>query len=75
MLMIVMFLRYMNTCQRDKFGILIEDAVPYLASRKLISIITVLKSIPLLVLGVSLIFLSTTPYFTKMKTIFAISIS
>ena len=69
LLLVVMFLRCCNTCQRDRVGQEIEKALPFLASRKLLSIITLLKTLPLVVIGIMLFMLSRTTFFVKSKLV------
>jgi len=73
--MIVMFLRCMNTCQRDKVGVLIEKNVQWLASRNLVGVITILKFLPLLVLAIALFILKKTEYFKPYKTLVVLALT
>jgi hypothetical protein len=73
--MIVMFLRCVNTCQRDKVGVLIEKNFEWLASRNLVGVITILKFFPLLILAIALVTLMRTEYFKPMQTIVALALT
>ena len=75
LIMIVMFLRCVNTCQRDKVGVQIEKIVPWIASRNLVGVITILKSLPLLMLIVALSILRTTEYFKPLSRVVALALT
>lgn len=63
-----MFLRCCNTCQRDRVGREIETALPFLDSRKLLSIITALKTLPIIVMGLVLTLMSRSDYFRDKRS-------
>jgi hypothetical protein len=71
----MMFLRCCNTCQRDRVLVDIEKIIPFLKSRRLITILMVLKTIPLIFMGVMLGLLSRNVFFNTKKTLFHIVIS
>jgi hypothetical protein len=73
-LMAVMFLRCMNTCQADMMKEFFSKNLPFVASRKLISAITILKTIPLLVISVLLVMLCRTEMFFGKKPIIQIAV-
>jgi signal transduction histidine kinase len=75
LLLIMMFLRCCNTCQRDRVLVDIEKVIPFLKSRRLITILMVLKTIPSIVMGVMLGLLSRNVFFNTKKTLFHIVIS
>ena len=69
-LLIMMFLRCCNTCQRDRVEKSIEQALSFLMSRRLITILIFLKNIPLIVLAIMFVFLSMKTYFRPKRMLF-----
>ena len=69
-LLVMMFLRCCNTCQRDRVQRSIEEALPFLSSRKLITILITLKNIPLITLSVMLVMLALKDYFKSKRLLF-----
>ena len=69
-LLIMMFLRCCNTCQRDRVQRSVEEALPFLMSRRLITILIFLKNIPLIALSVMLVMLAMKDYFKSKRLLF-----
>jgi hypothetical protein len=62
-LLIMMFLRCCNTCQRERVEKSIELALGFLTSRRLITVLIFLKNLPLIAIAVMFVFLSMKDYF------------
>ena len=62
-LLLMMFLRCCNTCQRERVGKSIELALGFLTSRRLITVLIFLKMVPLIAIGVMFVILSMKDYF------------
>lgn len=62
-LLIMMFLRCCNTCQRDRVLKSIEEALPFLSSRTLVSILVFLKTIPVVIIAIAFVMLMLKEYF------------
>jgi hypothetical protein len=71
-LLAMMFLRCCNTCQRDKVQKSIEDVLPFLSSRTLVSILIFLKTFPIVIISITFIILSTKDYFRPKALLFAL---
>ncbi len=67
----VMFLRYFNTCERQKIGKRIDTgALSFIMQRsRTVSVFIALKIIPLLVFMGALLILSRKPFFTRIKAL------
>ena len=69
-LLVMMFLRCCNTCQRDRVQRRIEDALPFLQSRRLIVVLISLKNVPLIALSVMIVMLALKDYFKSKRLLF-----
>ena len=71
-LLAMMFLRCCNTCQRDKVQKSIEDVLPFLSSRTLVTFLIFLKTFPIVIISITFIILSTKDYFRPKALLFAL---
>jgi len=71
-LLVMMFLRCCNTCQRDKVQKSIEDRLPFLSSRSMVSILILLKTFPIVIISITFIMLSTKDYFRPKALLFSL---
>lgn len=68
----MMFQRCLNTCQRDKVQGSLEDVLPFLTSRSMVSILIFLKTIPIVIISITFIMLSKKDYFRPKALLFAL---
>jgi len=71
-LLIMMFLRCLNTCQRDIVKDNIEEILSFLNSRKLVTLLLSLKIIPIIVISITFIMLSMNDYFRSKTLLFSL---
>ena len=67
-----MFLRCLNTCQRDIVKDNIEEILSFLNSRKLVTLLLSLKIIPIIVISITFIMLSMNDYFRSKTLLFSL---
>ena len=74
-LLVMMFLRCCNTCQREKVGKSIEQILPFLSSRRLVSILIFLKTIPVVTISIAFIMLSMKDFFKSKILLFGLVVA